>query len=85
MKPLILTPGQAAALDALCEFGQTDLAARRLNKNRRSIENYVAKAMLNNGYPNRLTLVLARDRENRKNDGSNTGSKGQEANQEAAR
>ena len=65
MKPLILTPGQAAALDALCEFGQTDLAARRMNTNNKAIENYVAKAMLNNGYPNRLTLVLARDRENR--------------------
>ena len=65
MKLLKLTPGQAAALDALCEFGQTDLAARRLGTNIKAIENYVAKAMLANGYPNRLTLVLARDRENR--------------------
>lgn len=36
-----------------------------MNTNNKAIENYVAKAMLNNGYPNRLTLVLARDRENR--------------------
>jgi hypothetical protein len=72
MKLLKLTPNQAAALDALCEFGQTDLAARRMNTNTKAIENYVAKAMLANGYPNRLTLVLARDRENRKHDGSNT-------------
>ena len=65
VKPLKLTPGQAAALDALCEFGQTDLAARRLNTNVKAIENYLYKAMSVNGYPNRLTLVLARDRENR--------------------
>ena len=65
MKPLRLTPNQAAALDALCEFGQTDLAARRMNTNNKAIENYVRCAMEKNGYPNRLTLVLARDRENR--------------------
>jgi len=72
MKPLRLTPNQAAALDALCEFGQTDLAARRMNTDIKAIENYVRCAMKKNGYPNRLTLVLARDRENRKHDGSNT-------------
>ena len=71
MKPLRLTPNQAAALDALCEFGQTDLAAQRMNTDNKGIENYVRCAMKKNGYPNRLTLVLARDRENRKHDGSN--------------
>ena len=65
VKPLKLTPGQAAALDALCEFGQTDLAARRLNTTVIAFENYLYKAMSVNGYPIRLTLVLARDRENR--------------------
>ena len=75
MKPLRLTPNQAAALDALCEFGQTDLAARRMHTDTKAIENYVRCAMRKNGYPNRLTLVLARDRENRaakdKNDTDN--------------
>lgn len=56
-----------------------------MNTDKKAIENYVRCAMEKNGYPNRLTLVLARDRENRKNNGSNTGSKNQEANQEAAR
>ena len=61
----VIDTREAAALDALCEFGQTDLAARRLNTNVKAIENYLYKAMSVNGYPNRLTLVLARDRENR--------------------
>jgi hypothetical protein len=36
-----------------------------MNTNNKAIENYVRCAMEKNGYPNRLTLVLARDRENR--------------------
>lgn len=36
-----------------------------MNTDIKAIENYVRCAMRKNGYPNRLTLVLARDRENR--------------------
>jgi len=59
---------QARVLDALCEFGQTDLVARKLRLSPRTIEAYVTRIMAASGYPNRLTLVLAWDRARRKND-----------------
>ena len=65
MKPLIVTQRQADVLDALCEFGQTDLAARRLGIGARTIEKHLQGIQATNKYPNRLTLVLAWDRQKR--------------------
>lgn len=65
-KKLILTKRQAEVLDALCELGETDLVARKLNLSQRSVSTYIIRALAANQYPNRLTLALARDRENRK-------------------
>ena len=64
-KKLILTDRQAQALDAIVELGQTDLVARKLGLSTKTIETYVRRAMITNKYPNRLTLAIARDRENR--------------------
>lgn len=65
MKPIIATPRQAAVLDALCELGQTDLVAYALRVKPRTVDEYVIRLMRQNKYPNRLTLVLAWDRERR--------------------
>ncbi len=62
-KPLKLTPREQAVLDAICEFGQTDLVARKLGITTRTVETHVSRAMAANKYPNRLMLALARDRE----------------------
>jgi DNA-binding NarL/FixJ family response regulator len=62
-KPLNLTPREQAVLDAICEFGQTDLVARKLGISKRTVEIYISRAMAANKYPNRLMLALARDRE----------------------
>lgn len=59
---------QARVLDALCDYGQTDLVARKLRISPRTVEGYVTRIMAASGYPNRLTLVLAWDRARRKND-----------------
>lgn len=64
-KKLILTDRQAQALDAIVELGQTDLVARKLGLSVKTIETYISRAMRANKYPNRLTLAVARDRENR--------------------
>lgn len=64
-RKLILTPSQARVIDALCELGQTDLVARKLSISIRTVEAHVTTALRINKYPNRLMLVLARDRENR--------------------
>lgn len=65
IKKLILTPSQGRVIDALCELGQTDLVARKLKISIRTVEAHVTAALKANRYPNRLMLVLARDRENR--------------------
>ena len=62
-KPLKLTPREQAVLDAICELGQTDLVARKLDISPRTVEIYISRAMSTNKYPNRLMLALARDRE----------------------
>jgi DNA-binding NarL/FixJ family response regulator len=62
-KPLKLTPREQAVLDAICELGQTDLVARKLDISPRTVEVYVSRIMAANGYPNRLMLALTRDRE----------------------
>ena len=62
-KPLKLTPREQAVLDAICELGQTDLVARKLDISPRTVEIYISRAMAANKYPNRLMLALTRDRE----------------------
>ena len=62
-KLLILTKREAEILDALCELGETDLVARRVQLTFRTVEAYISRAVRANKYPNRLTLALARDRE----------------------
>jgi DNA-binding CsgD family transcriptional regulator len=64
-KTLILTPSQERVINALCELGQTDLVARKLKISIRTVEAHVTAALKANKYPNRLMLVLAKDRENR--------------------
>ena len=68
MRKIKATPTQARVLDALCEFGQTDLVARKLRISPRTVEVYVSRILAASGYPNRLTLVLAWDRARRKDD-----------------
>ena len=62
-KKLILSPREEQILNAICELGQTDLVARKLDISPRTVEVYVSRIMAANGYPNRLMLALARDRE----------------------
>ena len=64
-KPLILTKTQARVRDTLCELGDTDLVARKLKLSPRTVGVYINRIMQVNKYPNRVTLALARDRENR--------------------
>jgi DNA-binding CsgD family transcriptional regulator len=64
-RALILTRREAEVLDAFCDLGETDLVARKLGVTERSIATYIARIMKKNMYPNRLMLVLAKDRENR--------------------
>ena len=64
-KPLVLTLREAEVLDAFCDLGETDLVARKLGVTERSIATYIARIMKKNMYPNRLMLVLAKDRERR--------------------
>jgi DNA-binding CsgD family transcriptional regulator len=65
-KKLILSPREEQILNAICELGQTDLVARKLDISPRTVEIYISRAMSTNKYPNRLMLALARDRELRK-------------------
>ena len=65
MKKLNVTPSEAKLLDALCEMGETDLVARRTGWTERTVEVYLARLIKKVGYPNRLTLALAWDREHR--------------------
>jgi DNA-binding CsgD family transcriptional regulator len=64
-KQLLLTEREAQLLDVLCELGETDLVARKLGLSKRTVSIYINRIMAANKYPNRLTLALARDRENR--------------------
>ena len=66
MRRIEATPKQQQVLDALCEFGQTDLVAYKLGLKTRSVEMVIFRVMHANGYPNRLTLALAWDRQTRK-------------------
>lgn len=65
MKKLNVTPSEAKLLNALCELGQTDLVARKTGWAERTVEAYLARLIKKLGYPNRLTLALAWDREHR--------------------
>ena len=65
MRKLNVTPNEAKLLDALCELGETDLVARRTGWTERTVEVYLARLIKKLGYPNRLTLALAWDREHR--------------------
>ena len=65
MRKLNVTPSEAKLLDALCELGETDLVARRTGWTERTVEVYLARLIKKLGYPNRLTLALAWDREQR--------------------
>jgi DNA-binding NarL/FixJ family response regulator len=65
VKKLNVTPSEAKLLDALCELGETDLVARRTGWTERTVEVYLARLIKKVGYPNRLTLALAWDREHR--------------------
>lgn len=65
MRKLNVTPSEAKLLDALCELGETDLVARKTGLTERTVEVYLARLIKKLGYPNRLTLALAWDREHR--------------------
>lgn len=65
MRKLVVTPVEARVLDSLCELGQTDLVARQTGLSMRTVEVYVTRLLKKLGYPNRLTLVLAWDRQQR--------------------
>lgn len=65
MKAIKVTQRQREVLNALCEYGQTDLVAYTLGVKEKSITDIIGLIMRNNGYPNRLTLALAWDRLNR--------------------
>ena len=66
MKKLNVTPSEAKLLDALCELGQTDLVAQKTGFTERTAETYLGRLIKKLGYPNRLTLALAWDRQTRK-------------------
>ena len=66
MKKLNVTPSEAKLLDALCELGQTDLVARKTGFTERTVDAYLGRLIKKLGYPNRLTLALAWDRQTRK-------------------
>ena len=52
-------------LNALCELGQTDLVSTKLKITHKTVEAHIFNCMNKNGYPNRLTLALAWDRQQR--------------------
>jgi DNA-binding NarL/FixJ family response regulator len=66
MRKLSVTPSEAKLLDALCELGETDLVARKTGLTERTTEQYLCRLIKKLGYPNRLTLALAWDRQTRK-------------------
>ncbi len=65
MKKLNVTPFEAKLLDALCELGQTDLIARQTGLSIRTVGTYMTRLFTKLGYPNRITLALAWDRQRR--------------------
>lgn len=62
MKTIKVTKRQREILNALCEYGQTDLIAYTLGITEKSVTEVIGRVMRNNGFPNRLTLALAWDR-----------------------
>jgi hypothetical protein len=66
VKKLNVTPNEAKLLDALCELGQSDLVARKTGLSLRTVETYMSRLLNKLGYPNRITLALAWDRQTRK-------------------
>jgi DNA-binding CsgD family transcriptional regulator len=68
MKKLIVTPTEAKLLTSLCELGQTDLVARQTGLSIRTVETYLSRLLIKLGYPNRVTLALAWDRQGAKNE-----------------
>jgi len=69
VKKLNVTPSEAKLLDALCELGQTDLVARKTGLSMRTVETYMTRLLNKLGYPNRITMALAWDRQARSNHG----------------
>ena len=65
MKKISVTPSEAKLLDALCELGETDLVARKTGFAKRTVEAYLGRLIKKLGYPNRLSLALAWDRQTR--------------------
>ena len=65
MKKLNVTLSEAELLNALCELGQTDLIARKTGLSIRTVETYLTRLLNKLGYPNRITLALAWDRQTR--------------------
>jgi hypothetical protein len=65
MKKLSVTLSEAKLLDALCELGETDLVAQKTGLTERTTEQYLGRLIRKLGYPNRLTLALAWDRQTR--------------------
>lgn len=62
MRKISVSIRESQVLDALCELGETDLVARKLNISMRTVERHINTMMARNKYPNRLTIVLAWDR-----------------------
>jgi DNA-binding NarL/FixJ family response regulator len=67
VRKISVTPSEAKLLDALCELGQTDLVARKTGWTERTVAVYLARLIKKLGYPNRLTLALDWDRQQRRN------------------
>jgi DNA-binding NarL/FixJ family response regulator len=65
VKKLNVTLSEAELLNALCELGQTDLIARKTGLSIRTVETYLTRLLNKLGYPNRITLALAWDRQTR--------------------
>ena len=65
MRKIIATPREADVLNALCELGQTDLVSTKLKITHKTVEAHILNCMNKNGHPNRLTLALAWDRQQR--------------------
>ena len=66
MKKLNVTPSEAKLLNALCELGETYLVALKTGLTERTVKAYLGRLIKKLGYPNRLTLALAWDRQTRK-------------------
>jgi len=63
MKPIRATSREAQVLDLLVELGDSRLIAHRLKIKPKTVTVYINRVMEMNGYPNRVTLALAWDRQ----------------------